>query len=231
MRDADIEASQSRTGIPAELMIWLSPAFPVGGFAYSQGLETAVANGWVSDPAGLAHWLRALAHFGALRNDLILLGLTMRSQKQSALVEIAELALALQPSAERAQDSRDQGRSFWMAYSAAWRPQPSEAWPDADELALPVAVGLAAREHEFDTRATLEAYAMSFISNQVSAAIRLGIAGQFDGQRVIAQLLPELRAIAEFSAAASVDDLGTSTYGADLASLLHETQTTRLFRS
>ena len=104
---------------PAELLIWLSPAFPVGAFAYSQGLETAVARRWVSDLASLRDWLAALGRYGALRNDLILLSLIRRAPNETAIGELAELSAALQPSKERAEESLTQGQAFMDAYNAA----------------------------------------------------------------------------------------------------------------
>ena len=73
MRDSEHDTSESQDTLPIELMIWLSPAFPIGGFAYSQGLESAVAEGWVTDSATLGAWGQVTALHGALRNDLILL--------------------------------------------------------------------------------------------------------------------------------------------------------------
>jgi urease accessory protein len=219
---------------PAELLVWLSPTFPVGGFAYSQGIETAVEKRWVSDQATLATWLSALAAHGALHNDLIVISLVMRANDDSQIADLAELSAALQPSAERAAEARDQGGNFRQAYVAGWAEiEGTQAeWPDlGGAMTLPVAVGLAARAHRMDLLPVLESYAIAQVNNLVSAAIRLSVLGQFAGQKVIAELLPALRAEAQRAAVAEIDDLGTASFGADLASMLHETQTTRLFRS
>lgn len=218
---------------PAELLIWLSPAFPVGAFAYSQGFETAVARGWVSDPASLRDWLSALARHGALRNDLIILSLVRRAPNETVMAELTELAAALQPSKERAEESLTQGQAFMDAFEAAWaRPAIDQpGLPPERPIALPVAIGLAARAHDLSLFAALLAYGTAFHTNLISAAIRLGIIGQFDGQRVLANLLPELREVCRFAVTAEEDDLGSAAFAADLASIQHETQETRLFRS
>ncbi len=218
---------------PAELMIWLSPAFPVGGFAYSQGLETAVARGWVSDAESLTNWLAALARHRALRNDLIILSLVRRAPDAARIGSLAELAAALQPSKERAEEALLQGQAFLEAYRAAWAESERRSFepPDEAPVTLRVAVGLAARAHGLDPVATLMAYATAFSTNLVSAAIRLGIVGQFDGQRVLARLLPDLREQCRFAVTAGEDDLGSAAFAADLASILHKTLTVRLFRS
>ena len=75
------------------------------------------------------------------------------------------------------------------------------------------------------------AYAIAFCHNLMSAAIRLGVIGQFDGQRLLAGILPRIRRASGAALGAPLDDLGSATYGADLAAMLHETQITRLFRS
>lgn len=215
-----------------ELLVWLSPNFPVGGFAYSQGLEAAVEKGWVGDAASLADWLGAVAREGALHNDLIIISLVMRATRQADITELVELAAALQPSAERAAEARDQGRNFMAAYAAAWAKRGADpALPVSADVTLPVALALAARDRNIPVPATLEAYAIAFSNNLVSAAVRIGIVGQFAGQRLLAELLPDLREIAAGVVGATRDDLGSATFRADLASIYHETQTTRLFRS
>lgn len=231
MRDGSTSCEGLTGSLPSELLIWLSPTFPVGGFAYSQGLEAAVAKGWVSDRETLTSWLGCVVTHGGWRNELILLSLIVRARNEVELAELKALSAALQPSAERAKEACDQGQSFRSAYLAAWAPQQHS--PEAREagLTLTAAVGLAARDYNMSTAAVLEAYTLAFIGNQISAAIRLNTVGQFDGQRITADLLPELRSLCEQCAIASVDDLGSAAFGADLASLLHETQTTRLFRS
>lgn len=220
--------------LPAELLVWLSPFFPVGGFAYSQGLETAVAKRWVSNAASLASWMAALVGHGALANDLVIISLVMRTGDDEEVGELVELAAALQPSAERAAEALDQGRSFRAAYEAGWAAGAIDpgCWPaDGVALTLPVAVALGARAYGFSAQPVLDAYAVAQVNNLVSAAIRLGVIGQFDGQRVIADLLPELRTAVARAVDTTVDDLGTASFGADLATMLHETQQPRLFRS
>lgn len=226
------EIGRSPHPIPGELMIWLSPIFPVGAFAYSQGLETAADREWVTDFDNFYQWLEATSLHGVLRNDLILLSLVMRAEDDERLHRLAELSAALQPSAERAKEASDLGISFWAAYCAAWKPG-AEPNRDTSEaiMTLPIAVGCAARDHGLDEAATLEFFGISYLSNQISAAIRLGIIGQFDGQRILAGLLPNLRHLCAGAALADEDDLGTATFGADLCSMLHETQDIRLFRS
>lgn len=222
--------------IDARLLVWLSPAFPVGAFAFSHGLELAAERGWLHDRAGLEAWIGDLAERGSLRTDLVLLAAAWRAAWRAdadALRAANELALALQPSAERRLESATQGNAFMATIAAAWPCADIAAAQKAlaGEAAYPVAVGAVAAAHGCDGRGTLAAYAIAFASNLASAAIRLGVVGQTDAQRVIAALMPALERQAANAEATTLDDVGSGTYRSDLASLAHETQYSRLFRS
>jgi len=224
------------TGPLLPLMVWLSPAFPVGGFAYSHGLEWAFECGDVTDVESLADWLDALVKHGALRNDLILFAAAWRAGEEGAedhLREVAELALALANSAERRLETVTQGNAFVAAIAASWPCAAIAALPDtwSGDVAYPVAVGLACRGHDLPLGPALEAFALAFLANLVSAAVRLGIVGQTGGQTVIAGLAPVLRRAATTAQTTSLADLGGCAFRSDLASLRHETQYSRLFRS
>lgn len=217
------------------LMIWLSPSFPVGGFAYSHGLEWAFETGEVTDAATLLDWLDALIGHGSLRNDLILFCCAHRAADDGgeALPEIAELALALANSAERRLETVTQGNAFIAALRAAWPCDAIELlrarW--RGDVAYPLAVGVACAGHALPLRPSLEAFGLGFVANLVSASVRLGIVGQTDGQRITAALVPALHASALAAEAATLDDLGGCCFRSDLAALRHETQYSRLFRS
>jgi len=233
MRDTPPEPLLRQSPFPVELLIWLSPSFPVGSFAYSQGLEAVVDQGYVHDRATMREWLIAVVRHGSLKNDLIVISLVMRAERQSEIGEWSELSAALQPSAERALEALDQGRSFVAAYRAGWvdqTPAP-DIFETIEPVTYPVALAIAARAHRLHQIATLESYAIAFCNNLLSAAIRLSVIGQFDSQRLIAKLVPTIRDAAKSAASATANQLGSATYGADLASMVHETQTTRLFRS
>ncbi len=218
---------------PAELAIWLSPSFPSGAFGYSQGLEQAVADRLVRDRDSLLDWLRVLTHHGALRNDVIIVSLVRQAADAAAIGELAQLCLALQPTKERAEEAVQVGQAFLTSLRAGWlRPDfDPDPWLDGAPVTYPVAVGLAARLYRFEILATLVAFAVAYHTNLVSAAIRLGAIGQFDGQRVLAALMPEIRCACKAAERASQHGLGQAAFGADLASMQHETLETRLFRS
>lgn len=233
MRDDAAISTTAQDRFPGELLIWLSPAFPVGGFAYSHGLESAVDRDWITNAETLHDWISNLIHHGSLTNDLILMSLVFNAPGSDDLHELAELSNALQPSAERARETQVQGQNFLAAYRAGWADLASDQTllAEYNDVTLPFAVAAAARSYGISSAATLEAYAIALCSNLHSAAIRLSVIGQFDAQRLMARHLGAIRDVCAKAATATIDDLGSATFGADLASMLHETQNIRLFRS
>jgi urease accessory protein len=218
------------------LAIWFSPMFPVGAFAYSHGLEWAHEAGDIGDAEDLRDWLTTLVQRGALHNDAIVLGAAYRAALQGdaqRLAEINGLALAMATTRERRLETVTQGNAFLLAIRKSWSCAALDLLgePSGEDVTYPVAVALAVAGHQLALEATLDMFCLGFVSNLVSAAIRLGIIGQTDGQRVLAALMPIIRDTAQASGASNLDDLGGSVFRSDLASLCHETQYTRLFRS
>ena len=221
------------------LFAWLSPAFPVGAFAYSHGLESAVDAGLVRDGASLEGWIGDLLRHGSARQDGVLAAEAWRlaSGERAALAlapafaELNDLALALAPSRERRLETGGTGRAFATAIRAAWPDADCPALPRDGDLAYPVAFGAAAGAAGLPLGPSLAALALGFVGNLVSAAVRLGAIGQTEGQRVTAALLPEARALGARAAGTTLDDLGACALRSDIAALQHETLYSRLFRS
>ena len=205
------------------LMQWLSPAYPVGAFSYSHGLEWAIAAQDVSDASSLRDWLKDILCHGAGRNDAILLAHAWRAPR-SALTELDGLARAFASSAERLLETRQQGAAFCRTTAAIWG-------DELPELTYPVALGFAARRHNLPLSLTTAFYLHAFASNLVSAAIRLVPLGQTEGQAVLAALAPLCEEVAEQAQTLTTDDLGGACFLADVAAMKHETQYTRLFRT
>jgi urease accessory protein len=218
------------------LMTWLSPAFPVGAFAYSSGIEWAVEAGDITDAAGLRHWLAAMLADGAGFCDGVLLAQTHRAASRgdvSALRDIAELAAAFVPSRERQLETTTQGRAFIEIARSAWSCDGLDALIAGCDGAMvyPVAVGIVSAAHGVPLAATMHAFLHAVTSNWISAGARLIPLGQTDSQRLLAALEPVVVGTGERALRAALDDLGSATFRADLASMRHETQYTRLFRS
>ncbi|MBB4290892.1 urease accessory protein [Rhizobium leguminosarum] len=211
------------------LTAWLSPAFPIGSFAYSGGLERAVADGLVTDAASLAAWVGTLIDHGSVWNDAVLLAESHRGQAEPArLAEVAALAEALAGSRERHQETMLLGDAF-LAAARAWPNEVFERLPG--KVAYPIAVGAVAGAHGIGPETVLAVFLHAYASQAMSSGIRLGVAGQRDGVAVLAGLEERIAKVARRAAASTLDDLGSATVQADIASLRHETQATRLFRS
>ena len=168
------------------LMVWLSPAFPVGSFAYSQGLESAVESGEIHDARSLGGWLIDLLTFGAPRADAVLFAECFRAAEAedwNALAEANELAIALANSAERRLETTAQGAAFVVAARAAWDCEPLRQLFLAERVAYPAAVASAAAGHGLPLEASLQAFILAQIAAVVSAVVRLGPIGQTDGQK------------------------------------------------
>jgi urease accessory protein len=218
------------------LMTWLSPAFPVGAFSYSSGIEWAVEAGDITDAASLRGWLASMLADGSGFCDGVFLAHTHRaaSLRDDATVhDIAELAAALVSSRERALETSAQGRAFMEIARAAWHCDALEQMSSHCEgtIVYPVAVGLVSAAHAIPLAATMHAFLHALTSNWISAGARLVPLGQTDSQRLLASLEPVVVATAKRALQAGLDDLGSATFRADLASMRHETQYTRLFRS
>ncbi|MBR0797817.1 urease accessory protein UreF [Bradyrhizobium jicamae] len=218
------------------LMTWLSPSFPVGAFSYSSGIEWAVEAGDITDAASLRDWLAAMLADGSGFCDSVFLAQSHRAASghdDATLKEIAELAAAFVPSRERQLETTTQGRAFIDIARAAWNSAGLDAMVATCDgsVVYPVAVGLVSAAHGIPLAPALHAFLHAVVSNWISAGSRLIPLGQTDSQRVLAALEPDVAETARRAGAASLDDLGSATFRADLASLRHEAQYTRLFRS
>ncbi len=203
---------------------WLSPGFPTGGFAWSHGLEREVTAGRVTGAEQFADWLAAVLEHGSGRNDAILLAASWRAGSDGERQALADLALALAPGAERADETQAQGAAFARTLGESGE-MDLPPWP------LPVAVGAAARAAGLALGDTLLLFLQTFAANLVTIAVRHVPLGQSAGQAVLAGLAPVIREIADQAARATTEDLGGCALAVDIASLEHETQSTRIFRS
>ena len=218
------------------LMTWLSPSFPVGAFSYSSGIEWAVESGDIVDAASLQDWLAAMLAHGSGFCDGVFLAQAHRaamSGDEAALGDTAELAAAFVPSRERQLETSTQGQAFITIARSAWNCDGLDRMIAGCDGAIvyPVAVGIVSAAHAIPLTPTVQAFLHALVSNWISAGARLVPLGQTDSQRVLAALEPVVATTGARVLTASLDDLGSATFRADLASMRHETQYTRLFRS
>jgi urease accessory protein len=229
----------SADGGLVRLLTWLSPAFPVGAYSYSHGIEYAVEAGLVLDAAGLRAWIEGILRHGSGRADAILLGESWRAERNhddGRLGEVLAWGEAFRGTGELALESTAQGRAFLEGVRAAWPHPRLEAFARlAAELdrapAYPVAVGVACAIADVGEGPARLAYLQSFAANLVSAGVRIIPLGQSDGLRVLAALEETVGEVTEEGDGLGLADLGTAAWMVDWASARHETQHTRLFRS
>jgi urease accessory protein len=219
------------------LLAWLSPAYPIGGFSYSHGIETAVEQGFVINRASLVAWIQTVLSASSGRTDGALFAAAWRAaraQDWPAFESVAERATAWRGTSEMALESRQQGGSFLSITRTAWPHLDLDAAHQrlGGEVALPVAVALAAAAHGIALETALEGYLHAFTANLISAAVRVVPLGQTDGQIALASLEASVRQAVEAALAVTdLDEVGTATPLLDWCSMRHETQYTRLFRS
>jgi urease accessory protein len=220
------------------LLTWLSPAYPVGAYSYSHGLEWAVEAGTVRNRDGLVAWLETVLRRGGGWTDAVLLAhghAAVAAGDEAAWRELRALAHALAPTAELALETRAQGEAFAKASLASWPGAGLEGLlavgPEGPSLCYPLAVAAVAAVHGVPLRLVLPAYLQAFAANLVSAALRLVPLGQSDGQRAVAAIEPVVAEVAGRAPGCSLDELGTGALAVEHGSMRHETQYTRLFRS
>lgn len=209
---------------PAQLLTltqWLSPAFPVGAFAYSHGLEAAVQTGVVTDAKSFADWLDTVLRFGAGRNDAVFIRLAAQTSDPRGL---DALNRALQPSETRRLETEQMGRALCETVAAVWTDMPQG-------LTYPVALGQAARAQSMPLTPVVQMALHAFAANLTSAAIRLIPLGQTEGQTVLEACNATCLALAEDTAHATRKDLHTAPLLSDLHAMSHDTLYSRIFRS
>ena len=217
-----------------------SPAFPIGAFSYSHGIEAAIASGDVDDAATAHDWIETILLGGSGRNDAILMANAYNAVKlhaakdgqlaggRNAEIEaINELAFALSSGAERAQESHELWVNFARIVDQVYQLDISRS----TQLAYPVAAGLVVRYLGCDLTLGLTFFLQSFIANLISVVVRAVPLGQSDGQIILARLMPAMAALADEASTTPLDDIGGYAILADHASILHETLETRLYRT
>ena len=220
------------------LLAWLSPSFPTGGFSYSHGLEAAAAAGSVHDRASLQAWIAGIVVAGSGRIDADILHAAWRATRagdDAALADAHRRGAAYRATAELALESAQQADAFLTIHRAAWatpRPPGGEGQGKAAAASsLAAAFGAAAAGAGIGLEDAFLGYLQSFAGNLVSAGLRLGIIGQTDGQRILAALEPEITTAVTAALSRDPAEFGAATFALDLASMAHETQYSRLFRS
>ncbi|MHA1560017.1 MAG: urease accessory protein UreF, partial [Alphaproteobacteria bacterium] len=215
------------------LSTWLSPAFPIGSFSYSHGLETAIVAGVIKDATTLHDWIGMTLEHGSGWCDAVFLAEAWRAgsaEDLGGLAKVAETAIAMAPAAERLLETRGLGAAFLEAVSAGWPHALLGQLAAIDPSpAYPIAVGAAAAAHNIPIDLTLAGFLYGFAANLISVAVRLVPLGQSNGLFVLSQLQPLILEMASRANHSSLDDLGSAAILSDFAAMRHETLQSRVF--
>ena len=203
------------------VMQWMSPAFPIGAFAYSHGLEWAIDKDHVSNGEKLQKWITDLLEYGSLRTDAIFISLILRGHD---VRKMNELSMALCPAGERLLETKLQGSAFAKVIEDVWQ-------QDIGELSLPIAVALAAKNQSIEQDLILPAYLQAFCSNLISAAIRLIPIGQTEGQRIMLELYTIISDLVQTASESEIDDLNSACFFSDVSAMEHEYLQPRIFKT
>lgn len=204
---------------------WLSPAFPVGAFAYSHGLEVAIADRRINTADSLRDWLEVVLADGSGRNDCILLRAAHEAATdRAALLQVDAMARANAACAERLMETDLQGEAFCKTVTDVWQ-------DDLQGLTYPVAAGAAAGRLGINPQLTAAMYLHAFVGNLVSAGVRAVPLGQTEGQMVLAALTPLCEDIAAQTEGLGSGDLSSTAFLSDIAAMRHETLQPRIFRT
>jgi urease accessory protein len=220
-------------------LAWLSPGFPIGSFAFSHGLEAAAASGAVRDRNSLQLWISAIVASGGGRIDADILHNAHRASSAGdirALMDANRRGVAFRATTETRLETTAQGEAFLATCRAAWPNPFLDRWTErlsesGGVACYAAAVGAATAQAGIAIDCALLAYLQALAFNLVSAGLRLGIIGQTDGQRIVAALEPVISAAVAGALTRDPDAFGSTTFAVELASMAHETQYTRLFRS
>ena len=225
-------------------LIWLaSPALPVGGFAYSEGLEAAVESARIRDEATAADWLADQLHLCLSRADLPVVAEAITAWRAGDLARIARLdawVLASRESAELRRQTEQMGRSL-LEWLRTVRPElvegPAARWASTGSartevgLTYPVAFALAAAASGAPVRDCLLSFAFGWAENMMQAAIKSVPLGQGAGQRILLRLAADIPAAVDRAAVLGEEDRQAFAPMLAILSARHETQYSRLFRS
>jgi len=198
---------------------WFSPAFPIGAFSYSAGLETAIANGSVGSRQELQSWLSMALHHGAAQTDAVIVARAFEGE------DVNDLCLSLCAGAERHLETTELGRAFTQIVNATHGLELTAG------LVYPVAVGHAGARVGLGQGQLVRAFLQSWCTNQISVAVRAIPIGQLDGQQCLVALMPEIDEAANTALATPADQIGSFATGAELASLEHEAAEQRIYRT
>ena len=219
----------------SSLRLWqlISPTLPVGAYAYSQGLEYAIDCGWITDEAGAARWIKGLVSHSLARLDVPVLSRlhhAWANQDMDSVKHWNQFLLASRESSEILAEDQQLGAALHILLNDL-EVKLAALWDTDTKTSYANMFALGATDWEISLNDTVNGYCWAWCENQVAAAIKLVPLGQTAGQRILSQLIGSIEEATNTGLALADDDIGIASQGLGIASALHETQYSRLFRS
>jgi len=219
----------------ASLRLWqlISPALPVGAYAYSQGQEFAVAEGWIDDEDSALEWISGVAENSIATLDLpVLLRLyhAWQQNDEAQLSYWSRFLIASRESSEILAEDRHLGQALARLLSDLDVKQ-ATGWRIKKEINFPLMFALATSHWHIGIQQALAGYLWAWCENQVAAAIKIIPLGQTAGQRILSILIEKIPLLVEQAMLTTDEDIGVLCPGLAMGSARHETQYSRLFRS
>lgn len=230
MNDGTADSLTESTTALFQLLRLSSPSLPIGGFAWSQGLEAAIELGWLQNVEDLHAWLRAGLEQNFARQELPLLLRMRNAEGQDEIADWNGRSLAMRETAELRLEDVQTGRAL-MRLSHSLGMDVAGTWPPQEDIGYLAAFALTCRHHGIAFAPAATGFIWSWLDNQVAAAIKLMPLGQTAGQLLIEQLTPAIPDIIARASQVDDEDIGISLPGQVMASMLHEIQYSRMFRS
>ncbi|WP_455202404.1 urease accessory protein UreF [Kaarinaea lacus] len=219
----------------SSLRLWqlISPALPIGAFAYSQGLEYAVEEGWVKDETTAAQWIIGIINHSLSSLDIPVLARLYEAWQTRDMDKVIYWNRYLQASRESSElltEDRQIGGTLKQLLTNLEIPEVSN-WPEPEPPGFATMFALAASHWRITLNETCQGFLWSWSENQVAAAIKLIPLGQTAGQRILSKVIDEIPAAVKRGLKRTDEEIGMAAHGLGITSALHETQYTRLFRS
>jgi len=217
------------------LRLWqlISPALPVGAYAYSQGLEYALHAEWIRDEQDVKQWIQGQIKFSLSHLDIPVLKrlyLAWSKNDIDGVNEWSQFLIASRESSELLAEDRQLGRALAILLADLGMER-AEPFRRSDIACFASLLSLAAVEWNISINEIAPAYLWTWLENQVSAAIKLVPLGQTAGQRILLRVAEHIPAAVATGLAIDDDEIGMLAPAVSIASALHETQYSRLFRS
>lgn len=211
----------------------ISPALPVGAFTYSQGLEWAIECGWVSDNTSLEQWLASVLEHSVVSLEIPVLTrllAALRCGDDSGFDRWCRYLIAARETSELRAEERQRAQALMRLLPALEVPLP-ESVRAGSEMTQLGGMALAAQHWNIDGRDLCRGYLWSWLENAVMTGVKLVPLGQTEGQQLLMRLTDRLPSLLDRALEVEDAEVGSSTPALAIASSLHETQYSRLFRS